>query len=253
MAGRRRGPTTAQVGQLGPIGHTSAVVASAKALRNEILARSDGDMFLGSEDDLIALLGVSQPTFRQAARILEYEELLTVKRGVGGGYFGRRPSAEAVARMAGIYLLSHGTPFADVMRTQGALEAELVRQITLNSDFSTRQRLSDFLDDHPEMASLDDVPLAIRAINMFWQLAGQLCGNKSLALFSLASQAYGAKSLRLSFTKDRVERYVADLRAMCEAMCEAMIQSDFEHAIAIRRISNEWMIRWAMEDAGKTE
>ncbi|MDO7844043.1 FadR/GntR family transcriptional regulator [Sphingomonas immobilis] len=236
------------LGRLEPIGQTSFVVATAKALRDEILSRDDDEMFLGSEDDLIVRLGVSQPTFRQAARLLEYEELLTVKRGVGGGYFGRRPTAEAVARLAGLYLLSHGTSFPDVMRTQGALEAELIRQITLHSDPAARQRLRDFLDSHPELWSLESLPMAIRAINAFWRLAGELTGNKSLALFSLASQAYGAKSLSLSFTGDRVRQYVAGL----SEMCDAMLRGDFEHAIAIRRINNEMMIQWSCEDAGST-
>lgn len=99
----------------------------ARQLHEQILALSEG-AFLGSEDDLLAVLGVSRPTLRQAARILESEQLLAVKRGIGGGYYGRRPDAVTVARSAAVYLRLQGTTLADLLlasRSAGAMLAQL--------------------------------------------------------------------------------------------------------------------------------
>lgn len=61
-------------------------------------------IYLGSEADLATEVGVSLPTLRQAARMLEYEELLTIKPGKGGGYFTRRPTIETAMKSASQFL-----------------------------------------------------------------------------------------------------------------------------------------------------
>src|ERR1700683_4326848 len=78
-------------------------VRTAAKIREAILRRKEGD-YLGSEEDLIARYGVSQPTLRQTARLLEQEQLLSVRRGQGGGYYVRRPIISVVARAAASYL-----------------------------------------------------------------------------------------------------------------------------------------------------
>jgi len=71
-----------------PAGRRTAVpkaaeVAVAALRRRIILGRlGEGDV-LPSEDDLMAELGVSKPTLRQAIRILESESLVTVRSGGG--------------------------------------------------------------------------------------------------------------------------------------------------------------------------
>lgn len=67
----------------------------------------DGD-FLGSEDDLIVRLGVARVTVRQAARLLEREGLLKVRRGLNGGYFAARPKVEMVESIVCNYLETLG-------------------------------------------------------------------------------------------------------------------------------------------------
>lgn len=64
------------------------------------------DAYLGSEAKLATEVGVSLPTLRQAARMLEYEELLTIKPGKGGGYFARRPTIETAMKSASQFLSS---------------------------------------------------------------------------------------------------------------------------------------------------
>ena len=77
-------------------GDSSAVRKIAKALRIESLNSDEGTL-LGSEEDMLSRHKVSRPTFRQAAALVAQEQLLTIRRGVGGGYFVTRPKPEAVA------------------------------------------------------------------------------------------------------------------------------------------------------------
>src|SRR5579875_2092955 len=105
---------------------TTALRRATTVLRNDLLRIDADGVFVGSEDTLQARLGVSRPTLRQVARILESEQLLTVRRGVTGGFFSRKPSAQVVADMASVYLRSVRTPFADMVRTQGLLGRDAV-------------------------------------------------------------------------------------------------------------------------------
>lgn len=77
--------------------------AAAAKLRELIWAASDGDL-LGSEDELLRLLNVSRPTVRQAARLVEAEGLLKVRRGIHGGYFAARPSVNVIESALSAYL-----------------------------------------------------------------------------------------------------------------------------------------------------
>ncbi len=77
----------------------------ASILRDRILGLQEGT-FMGSEADIAAEIGVSLPTMRQASRMLEYEQLLVVKPGKGGGYFTRRPTIETAINSASQYLSS---------------------------------------------------------------------------------------------------------------------------------------------------
>ena len=72
-------------------------------LRERILS-SEENTYMGSEAGLSAEVGVSLPTLRQAARMLEYEELLTIKPGKGGGYFTRRPTIYTAMKSASQFL-----------------------------------------------------------------------------------------------------------------------------------------------------
>lgn len=105
---------------------SAAAVAAAK-LREEILSGVEPGSFLGSEDDLLARLGVSRPTLRQAARILEHEDLLTVRRGKKGGLFARLPTSDTLAHIASVVLRAHGVTFEDITRVNAIVGAQAAR------------------------------------------------------------------------------------------------------------------------------
>jgi GntR family transcriptional repressor for pyruvate dehydrogenase complex len=79
------------------------VSATAQKMRDLILERAP-DTLIGSLPELAKLLDVGITTVQQAARVLEHEGLLSVHRGPGGGYFGRRPDVHALERALAAYL-----------------------------------------------------------------------------------------------------------------------------------------------------
>jgi len=83
----------------------SAVNQVAERIREDVFQLPDGAL-LGSEEDLILRYNVSPPTLRQAAGLIIQEQLLLARRGVGGGFFVRRPDADVVTHIASQYLRS---------------------------------------------------------------------------------------------------------------------------------------------------
>jgi GntR family transcriptional regulator, transcriptional repressor for pyruvate dehydrogenase complex len=104
---------------------TSAALAAAAAIRTDVMRIACDGEFLGSEDELIERYNVSRPTLRQAVRIVEHEQLITVRRGVNGGFFTRLPTSEAVARVASVFLRLNGTDLLDLLRTVSVLTPAL--------------------------------------------------------------------------------------------------------------------------------
>lgn len=79
------------------------VQATTDRLRDMIFA-ADPDTRIGSLNGLAQELGVGIVTVQQAARILEHEGVLEVRRGPGGGYYGRRPDAASLERSLAAYM-----------------------------------------------------------------------------------------------------------------------------------------------------
>ena len=101
------------------------VQAAAAKLRDVILAREPGAQ-IGSLNEVAELLGVGIVTVQQAARILEHEGLLAVRRGPGGGYYGTRPDEAALERAFAAYLRVHGFSNRESHRMLSLLDCEIV-------------------------------------------------------------------------------------------------------------------------------
>ncbi|WP_310532482.1 GntR family transcriptional regulator [Novosphingobium sp.] len=105
----------------------SPIDVAASRLRDVALTAEEGTL-LGSEDALVEMAGVSRVTVRQAARLLEREGLLKVKRGINGGYFASRPDADLVVATVCNYLDSLGFQANRTGNVSTALWVETLRQ-----------------------------------------------------------------------------------------------------------------------------
>jgi GntR family transcriptional repressor for pyruvate dehydrogenase complex len=102
------------------------VAEIADRLRDRILARPTGE-HLGSLTEVAAQLGVGIVTVQQAARILEHEGLLAVKRGPGGGYYGARPDHAAIERAFATYLRVHDVGYREAFELTVLLDCDIIR------------------------------------------------------------------------------------------------------------------------------
>jgi GntR family transcriptional regulator, transcriptional repressor for pyruvate dehydrogenase complex len=101
------------------------VSATAQKMRDLILER-EPDALIGSLPELAKLLDVGITTVQQAARVLEHEGLLSVRRGPGGGYFGRRPDALALERSLAAYLRVRRVDDYEPLKKMTLLDCELM-------------------------------------------------------------------------------------------------------------------------------
>jgi len=122
---------------------------TAEKLREIILAR-EPDSQIGSLKEVAQLLGVGIVTVQQAARILEHEGLLAVKRGPGGGYYGTRPDESALERAFASYMRVHGFGQRDTLDMMALLDSEIIPTTASASEDILRERIAPLLDhlDH---------------------------------------------------------------------------------------------------------
>jgi GntR family transcriptional repressor for pyruvate dehydrogenase complex len=106
------------------------VQEAARQLRDLVFA-SAPDARIGSLPELAQSLGVGIVTVQQVARILEHEGLLEVRRGPGGGYYGRRPDALALERSIGAFMRMHPGSFGEALDITSLLFTELVAAAAL--------------------------------------------------------------------------------------------------------------------------
>jgi GntR family transcriptional repressor for pyruvate dehydrogenase complex len=127
----------------------SAARQAADLIAEAILAHEgdEEEWLLGSEDDLMQQVGVGRPTIRQAARLLEQQQLLVVKRGLHGGLFGRRPSSEGVTVMARVFLKSERTTFRQLLQAELVFGPACAELAAAAGDDAARQALCSFYDD----------------------------------------------------------------------------------------------------------
>lgn len=116
------------------------VQTTADRLRNLILDRPPGAQ-IGSLPELARTMGVGIVTVQQAARVLEHEGLLQVRRGPGGGYFGARPDDAALERCLGSYLRVHGGAHREVFEMMSLLDTELMPAAARCADETLRTEL----------------------------------------------------------------------------------------------------------------
>lgn len=120
------------------------VPATAARLREMILAREPGAL-LGSLTEIAQQLGVGIVTVQQAARVLEHEGLLEVRRGPGGGYYGKRPDEAALERSVAAYIQVHPSAAQEVSEIVSLLLCELIPAAARCKDEPLRTALRELL------------------------------------------------------------------------------------------------------------
>ena len=122
------------------------VQVAAGALRDMVFAAAP-DTRIGSLKGLAETLGVGIVTVQQAARILEHEGLLEVRRGPGGGYYGKRPDEAALQRAIAAFIRIHPVGYAEALDIMTLLFCELVAAAADSTEEPLRRELAAMVDE----------------------------------------------------------------------------------------------------------
>jgi GntR family transcriptional regulator, transcriptional repressor for pyruvate dehydrogenase complex len=218
------------------------VEAVARALATELVPLADGS-FLGSEEEISRRLGLSKPTLRQAARLLEHRELLVVKRGVNGGYYARRPSANAVSASAAAYLNARGATYAQVLQFQHMYNVQAARLAAASRNAELREALSRVIE---RVEAEDPIKQsAVAFLSCDDALAGaivELAENPLLDLVHRIAFDFGALETRNRFA-DSPDRRV-EWRNARLSVARAVLQGDPDQSeaacVAANRLASSW-------------
>jgi GntR family transcriptional repressor for pyruvate dehydrogenase complex len=178
--------TSQQVGRLVRAPKTAELIATH--LRRQIVK---GELVPGQtlppEVQLMEQYGVSRPTLREAFRILETENLISVRRGSRGGAQVMAPDLSVAARYVGLLLQIQGTTIEDVYEARLVSEPACAR---LLAGRRTKQDIADLLAVVGELQDVVDAdnqavpdPARWAALTFrFHELILQRCGNRTLAV-----------------------------------------------------------------------
>ncbi|MGX7678452.1 FadR/GntR family transcriptional regulator [Jatrophihabitans sp. DSM 45814] len=185
---------------------TAEIVASV--LRSQIIRGEvpEGHM-LPSESALVAQFGVSRPSVREALRVLESEELVSIQRGTRGGAKVRKPEMDLASRYLGRVMQFEGVTIADVWQARTLIEPVAVHLLTERKDrHAAVKTLEATLNLTIEFA--DDVRLYSSLSTKFHELIVSSCGNDTLAILwaSLKEVLHGG-TLDMSLDDDRLSRH----------------------------------------------
>ncbi|RDV06582.1 FadR family transcriptional regulator [Sphingorhabdus pulchriflava] len=162
---------------------TSEIVADhfrGQIVRGEL---KEGDS-LPPEGQLMASLGISRPTLREAFRILEAESLISVVRGSRTGARVHAPSVELVSRYAGYVLQSLGTTIGDLYQARLAIEPQVVRWLSTKPDRLAIKRLRAEIERLRVLLTANRYNDFIEAVNEFHATLVDVTGTKTLTFMN---------------------------------------------------------------------
>lgn len=87
---------------------------------------------LPTEKDMVAEHGVARTTVREALRLLESRDLVTIKSGIGGGPVAKRPELESLGNTMKLFLQIGGANISDVIDVRLMLEPIVAREAAAN-------------------------------------------------------------------------------------------------------------------------
>jgi GntR family transcriptional repressor for pyruvate dehydrogenase complex len=200
------------------------VQSAAAKLRDIILAREPGAQ-IGSLNDVAQMLGVGIVTVQQAARVLEHEGLLAVRRGPGGGYYGSRPDEAALERAFAAYLRVHGYGHRESQRMMSLLDLEIVPAAASCTDEELRLAIRAMLK---RVDSCDTIELRIAfEVELRDLLLRMVAAPLIELLCRVTSRLYAKLRTAVVFTS---EAAVIDWKVGRRRILEAIIKQDPELA-----------------------
>ena len=226
--------------------HAESLVArTARALSQISLDSADGE-FLGAEDELLIRLGVSRPTLRQAAKIAENDRMISVRRGIRGGFYASRPDADDAIRTLARFLRLRGATLSDVMAVSRQISEGAAGLASASKDAGLRTLLEEF------MARIDqnDTPAAlIAAESELARVVAAMSGNPVIELVMAIGYSFGMEEQGVALYRDPEHRAIC--RKQQRDLCRALLDRDGDIAQLMMRRRSETVSEWVRQAAGE--
>ena len=241
----------------GPVldGHTKpkTAVVVASDLRRRILTSKLPVGTSIREADLLEEFDISRPTLREALRILEIEQLLSVRRGSHRGSVVRMPDTSVTARSLTMLLYLRGATTSDIYDARMIFEPPAVRLAAERATPAQIARLQQVLDKGLEAMRADELLYP----TLGWQFHTELVaisGNHTLAVMAEAFEhisAHHAMLVVAGWAENCTELVRRAERAHRKLM-SLIEQRDGERAEAYWR-QHMQIVRGLLFDSGKNE
>lgn len=216
----------------------SLVAQTAEALSKLSMEHAQGD-YLGAEGDLLERLSVSRPTLRQAAKIVENDSLINVRRGIKGGFYAARPNAADAITALARYLRMNGTTIADVFVVTKLVAEEAGALAAANVNEECRFRLEQFRD----LIDRNDTPGSIiRAEGGLARLIAEMSGNPALQVVMEIGYTFGSDEQSVRFYDSAEDR--ERTRALQRGLCDAILAGDGDIARIMMRRRSAMIEQW---------
>jgi len=222
------------------------VARTARALAKLSLESEEG-AFLGPEDELLVRLGISRPTFRQAAKMVENDRLITVRRGVKGGFYVSRPDAADAIRTLTRYLRLNGANLHDMWAVSRLIMEEAAGLAAACADEGLRARLDAFAAAN-DGAAVETARDVVRAETELAGLVAAMSGNPAMQLMMSITYSFGLEDDGVALFHDPAQRQEA--RRLRRELCRAILQHDAEVARVMMRRRAAAMGEWLTQAAG---
>ncbi|MGH1420481.1 MAG: FadR/GntR family transcriptional regulator [Hyphomonas sp.] len=220
----------------------SRVSETSQRLADLSLAVEEGE-HLGAETELLKQLGVSRPTLRQAAKIVEADRLITVRKGPGGGFFASRPSAADVIRAPARYLRLQGASLMDVHVVTRLIASEAASLAAACSCEEQREILKLHRDAVATTSHDDDTPeTTIQQETRLARILSDMSGNPAIALFMEIGYTFGREEQNVRFYQDSDDR--SRSRKLQVQLCDAILAHDADIAQVLMARRTEMIVEW---------
>lgn len=220
---------------------------AAELLLEELLQCEDGEL-LGFETDLSERLGISTPTLRQATKLLEYQQLLVIKRGRGGGYYARKPNTDGVANLAAVVLRANKASVSQVLNSLRMISAETTRlacDCRNEADLNALRELK-----FVEQSTLTDSDGFLEAELKFDHLLASMSDDPVLCLFT--DIALNFSKVQREVTIFRLPHRRKKFQALRNDLIDAILAGDANSAAISNQLRFELLDLWIKSDIRST-
>jgi GntR family transcriptional regulator, transcriptional repressor for pyruvate dehydrogenase complex len=194
---------------------------------------------LGAEDDLLARFGVSRPTLRQAAKLAENDRLISVRRGIRGGFYAERPDASDAIRMLARFLRLQGATMAQVLSVNRLVAEEAAILAARCQDLELRRALAAFV------ATIDgnDTPAAmIRGETELARILAKMSGNPAIGVVMEIGYTFGMEERSKRFYTGSDDR--ARAQKLQHDLCRSILLRDADVARIMMQRRSAMILEW---------